>query len=96
MRRRMPNISFQRVRAEVTELWSREPVSDPRLVQRMVEYHSSLGLLYPDVKAVDRAQGLWDSYLPEDVVHEFDKRGDTEFQIEAVDRNFRVRFLDEG
>jgi hypothetical protein len=80
----------------VTELWPGEPVSDPRLVQRMVEYHSSLDLPYPDVKAVDSVQGLWDIYLPEDVVREFNKLKQTEFQIEAVDRYFRVRFLDKG
>jgi hypothetical protein len=41
-------------------------------------------------------QGLWDIYLPEDVVREFNKLKQTEFQIEAVDRYFRVRFVDKG
>jgi hypothetical protein len=92
----MPSVDFKRVRAEVTELWSGEPISDPDLVQRMIEWHSSLGFPYPDVKAVDPARGVWDIYFPEDVVQEFDRRGAKEFQLEAVERYFRVRFLGES
>ena len=92
----MASLSFKRVRVEVTELWSGEPISDSGLVQRMVEYHSSLDLPYPPVKAVDPARGLWDIYLPEDAVREFSKREETEFQMEAVERYFCVRLLKEG
>jgi hypothetical protein len=91
----MPSVDFKRVRAEVTEFWSGEPISDPDLVQRMIESHSSLSFPYPDVKAVEPTRGVWDIYLPEDVVQEFDKRGAQEFELEAVERYFRVRFLGE-
>jgi hypothetical protein len=37
----MPSVDFKRVRAEVTEFWSGEPISDPALLQRMIEWHSS-------------------------------------------------------
>ena len=88
-------MEFKRVRAEVTEFWSGEPISDPDLVQRMIEWHGSLRLLYPDVKAVEPARGVWDIYLPEEVVKEFDRRSVKEFELEAVERYFRVRFLGE-
>jgi len=64
----MGSVSFKRVRAEVTEFWSGEPISDQDLVQRMVEWYSSFDFPYPDVKAVEPARGVWDIYLPEDVV----------------------------
>jgi len=83
------------MRAELTEFWSREPISDPDLVQRIIEYYSSSGIPFPDVKAVDPPRGVWDIYLPEDVVQEFDRRGAREFELEAVERYFRVRFLGE-
>jgi hypothetical protein len=91
----MPSVDFKRVRAEVTEFWSGEPINDPDLVQRMIEWHSSFDFPYPDVKAVEPARGVWDIYLPEDVVQEFDKRSVEEFELEAVERYFRVRFLGE-
>jgi hypothetical protein len=91
----MPSVDFKRVRAEVTELWSGEPISDPGLVQQMIEWYSSLDFPYPDVKAVEPARGVWDIYLPEDVVQEFDRRSAKEFDLEAVERYFRVRFLDD-
>jgi hypothetical protein len=87
-------VSFKRVRAEVRELWSGEPITDPELVQSMVETHISLSFSYPGVSSVESAQGLWDLHLPEDVVREFDRRDATVFEMEAVDRYFRVRFLD--
>ena len=85
----MASLSFKRVRVEVTELWSGEPISDSGLVQRMVEYHSSLDLPYPPVKAVDPTLGLWDIYLPEDAVREFSKRGGNGIP----DRSCRALFL---
>jgi hypothetical protein len=91
----MPSVNFKRVRVEVTEFWSGEPISDPDLVQRMIEWYSSMGFPYPDVKAVEPARGVWDIYLPEDVVQEFDKRAAKEFGLDAVERYFRVRFLGE-
>ena len=91
----MPSVDFKRVRAEVTEFWSGEPISDPDLVQRMIEWHSSIDFPYPDVKAVEPASGVWDIYLPEDVVQEFDRRSAKEFELEGVERYFRVRFLGE-
>ena len=60
----MWSANFKCVRAEVTEFWSGEPISDPDLVQRMIEWDSSLGAPYPDVKAVEPARGVWDIYLP--------------------------------
>ena len=89
----MWRVDFKRVRAEVTEFWSGEPISDPDLVQWMIEWDSPLGPPYPDVKAVEPARGVWDIYLPEDVVQEFDKRSVKELELEAVERSFRVRFL---
>jgi hypothetical protein len=89
----VPNVSFKRMRAEVTEFWSGEPISDPDLVQRMIEYYSSSGIPFPDAKAVEPAHGVWDIYLPEDVVQEFDRRSAEEFELEAVERYFRVRFI---
>ena len=83
------------MRVEVTEFWSGEPISDPDLVQRMIEWHSSFDFPSPDVKAVEPARGVWDIYLPEDVVQEFDRRSVEEFELEAVERYFRVRFVDE-
>jgi len=91
----MWSVEFKRVRAEVTEFWSGEPISDPDLVQRMIEWYSSLDFPFPDVKAVDPARGVWDIYLPGDVVQEFDRRSVEEFEIQAVERYFRVRFLGE-
>ncbi len=87
---------FKRVRAEVTELWSGEPISDPDLVQRMIEWHSPFGPPYPDVKAVEPARGVWDIYLPDGVVEEFNRLSAKELELEAVERYFRVRFLSEG
>ena len=91
----MPSVDFKRARAEVTEFWSGEPICDPDLVQRMIEWHSSFDFPYPDVKAVEPASGVWDIYFPEDVVQEFDRRSVKEFELEAVERYFRVRFLGE-
>ena len=34
---------FQARAGEVTEFWSGEPISDPDLVQRMIEWDSSFG-----------------------------------------------------
>jgi hypothetical protein len=64
----MATVGFKRVRAEVTEFWSGEAVTDRALVQQLVEWHSSLGLAYPPVKPVDTVRGVWDLYFPEDVV----------------------------
>jgi hypothetical protein len=91
----MPSVGFKRVRVEVTEFWSGEPISDPGLVQQMIEWHSFFDFPHPDVKAVEPARGVWDIYLSEDVVQEFDRRSAKEFELEAVERYFRVRFLDE-
>jgi hypothetical protein len=91
----MPSVSFKRVRAEVTEFWSGEPISDPDRVQRMIEWYSSMGFPFPAVKAVEPARGVWDIYLPEDVVQEFDRQSAKEFELEADERYFRVRFLGE-
>jgi hypothetical protein len=92
----MVGISFKRVRTEVTELWSGEPVSDPGLVQRMVEWHSSLSVPYPSVKAVDPAHGIWDLYLPEDVVQEFDRQAANELNaISAFGSSIRAESCSE-
>jgi hypothetical protein len=91
----MWRVDFKRVRAEVTEFWSGDPISDPDLVLWMIEWDSPLGPPYPDVKAVEPERGVWDIYLPENVVEEFDKRSVKEFEIEAVEGYFRVRLLGE-
>jgi hypothetical protein len=91
----MPSVGFKRVRAEVTEFWSGEPISDPDLVQQMIEWHSSFVFPFPDVKAVEPARGVWDIYFPEDVLQEFDRGSVEEFELEAVERYFRLRFLGE-
>ena len=38
----MWRVDFKRVRAEVTEFWSGEPISDPDQVQWMIEWDSPL------------------------------------------------------
>jgi hypothetical protein len=91
----MWRVDFKRVRAEVTEFWSGDPISDPDVVQWMIEWDSPLGPPYPDVKAVEPTRGVWDIYFPEDIVEEFDKGSVKEFELEAVERYFRVRFLGE-
>ncbi len=89
----MATLDFKRIRAEVTEFWSGAAVTHQALVQQLVEWHSSLGLPYPPAKLVDAKHGVWDLYFPEDVVQEFDRHGADEFELEAVERYFRVRFL---
>jgi hypothetical protein len=89
-------VSFKRVRAEVMELWSGEPIADSELVQSVVESLTSLSFRYPSVRSVDPAQGLWDIHLPGDVVREYDRRDAIVLEVEAVDRYFQVRFLNRG
>ena len=90
----MPGIDFKRVRAKVTEFWSGEPTSDASLVQRVAEHARSPEFpAYPNVEAVDPAQGVWDLYLPAELVQKLDTQKEHEFEFEAEDRYFRVRFL---
>jgi hypothetical protein len=92
----VPSVSFKRVRAEVTDVWSGEPTSSAALVQRVAEYERSPGFPpYPAVQEVHPELGIWDLYLPEDLVLELDKQGAGEFEFEVADRYFRVRLLDE-
>ena len=91
----MPMVDFRLVRAEVTEFWSGEPIDDATLVQRAAEHARSPGFPpYPHVLAVDRERGIWDLYLPMDLVRGLDREDAREFEFEAADRHFRVRFLD--
>ena len=90
----MPSIDFKRVRAKVTEFWSGEPISDASLVQRAAEHARSPGFPpYPNVRAIDPAQGLWDLYLPAELVQGLDEQQEREFEFEAEDRYFRVSLL---
>ena len=90
----MPSIDFKRVRAKVTEFWSGEPIGDASLVQRAAEHARSPGFPpYPNVRAVDPAQGLWDLYLPAELVQGLDEQQEREFEFEAEDRYFRVSLL---
>lgn len=90
----MPSIDFKRVRAKVTELWSGEPISDASLVQRAAEHARSPGFPpYPSVRVADPAQGIWDLYLPAELVQGLDEQQEREFEFEAEGRYFRVRLL---
>jgi hypothetical protein len=90
----VPSIDFKRVRAEVTDVWSGEPTDDAALVQKVAEYGRSPGFSpYPTVQEVHPELGIWDLYLPADLVHELDSQGAHGFELEEVDRYFRVRFL---
>jgi hypothetical protein len=91
----MPSVSFKRVRAEVTDVWSGEPTDDATLVQKVAEYRRSPGFPpYPAVQKVHPELGVWDLYLPEDLVQELVRQGAHEFEFEETDRYSRVRFLD--
>ena len=91
----MPSVSFKRVMAEVTEFWSGEPINNANLVQRAAEHVRSPGFPpYPNVELVDSARGIWALYLPEELIQELDKQQADEFEFEAEDRYFRVRFLE--
>lgn len=91
---KVPSVSFKRVRAEVTDLWSGEPTSSAALVQRVAEYGRSPGFPpYPPVQELHPELGVWDLYLPEDLVQELDRLDEPGFEFEEADRYFRVRFL---
>lgn len=47
------------------------------------------------MRPVDPEKGIWDLYLPEDLVQELEKQEERGFRFEAADRYFRIRFLDE-
>jgi hypothetical protein len=87
--------NFRRVRVEVLDLGSGVPVTNPRVIQQMVQSHSSWEVRFPNVRAVEPTSGVWDIYLPEDVVREFGRLGETHFELEAANRYFRVRLLAE-
>jgi len=90
----VPSIDFKRVRAEVTEFWSGDPTDDATLVQKAAERDRSPGFPpYPPVQEVRPELGIWDLYLPADLVQELDRLGAHEFEYEEADRYFRVRFL---
>ena len=90
----MPSVDFKRVRAEVTEFWSGEPTSDAMLVQRVAEYARSPGFPpYPPVQEVHPELGIWDLYLPADLVQEFVRQAAHGFVFVEADLYFRFRFL---
>ena len=90
----MPSIDFKRVRAEVTDFWSGDPTSSAALVQHVAEYRRSPGFPpYPPVQEVRPELGIWDLYLPAELVQELDRLGEPGFEFEEADRYFRVRFL---
>jgi hypothetical protein len=90
----VPSVSFKRVRAELTDVWSGEPTDAAALVQKVAEYGRSPGFPpYPPVQEVHPELGVWDLYLPADLVQELDKQGAHGFESEEADRYFRVRFL---
>ena len=91
----MPSIDFARVRAEVTDFWSGEPVSNASLVRKAAEHARSPGFpSYPRVEGVDPTRGIWDLYLPAELVQRLDKEQAREFEFEAEDRYSRVHFLE--
>ena len=93
----MPGVSFERVRAELTDVWSGEPTSSAASVQRVAEYGRSPGFPpYPPVQEVHPELWVWDLYLPADLVQELDRQGARGFEFEEADRYFRVRFLGRG
>jgi hypothetical protein len=90
----VPSVSFKRVRAEVTDVWSGEPTDDAALVQKAAEHARSPGFPpYPPVQEVHPELGIWDLFLPADLMQELDRLGEHGFEFEAADRYFRVRFL---
>jgi hypothetical protein len=90
---KVPSISFKRVRAEVTDVWSGEPTDDAAFVQKVAEYGRSPGFPpYPTVQEVNPELGIWDLYLPADLVQELDRLGAHGFEFAEADRYFRVRF----
>jgi hypothetical protein len=91
---KMPSVSFKRVRAELTDVWSGEPTGDAALVQKVAEYGRSAGFPpYPPVQEVHPELGIWDLYLPADLMQELDRLGEHGFEFAEADRYFRVRFL---
>jgi hypothetical protein len=85
----VPSVDFKRVRAEVTDLWSGEPTSSAALVQRVAEYRRSPGFPpFPPVQEVDPELGIWDLYLPAELVQGLDRQGAHEFEYEEADRCF--------
>jgi hypothetical protein len=91
----MPSIDFKRVRARVTNELSEEPITDAAIVQQAAEHASSLGLSYPPVKGVDPAQGIWDLYLPAELVQALHERQARTFRVESEGYYLVVDFLDE-
>ncbi len=93
----MPSVNFRRVRARVTELGSEESVTDEARVQRAVATPGGAPRFpYPSVESVDREQGIWDLYLPEDLVQALDEQQADTFRIEAEGNYVVLHFLDRG
>ncbi len=91
----MPSVDYRRVRARMTEFWSEEPVTDEAIVQRAVATPGGAPRLpYPSVEGVDREQGVWDLYLPEDLVRALDEQQADTFHIEAEGVYIVLHFLD--
>jgi hypothetical protein len=93
----VPSVSFKRVRVEVTDVWSGEPTDDAALVQKVAEYGRSPGFPpYPAVQKVHPELGIWDLYLPADLMEKLDRLSEHGFEFEEADRYFRVRLLGRG
>ena len=78
----------------MTEFRSGGPTNDATLVQKAAEHDRSPGFPpYAPVQEVHPELGLWDLYLPAELVQELDRQGAHGFEYEEADRYFRVRFL---
>ena len=86
---KVQSVSFKRVRAEVTEFWSGDPIDDATFVQKVAEYGRSPGFPpYPPVQEVHPELGVWDLYLPADLEQELDRQRAHEFEYEEADLCF--------
>lgn len=89
----MVQIRFHRVRAEVRELWSGEPVKEAALVQAAAEQANNMEEPgYPPVRAVAPEEGIWELFLPCDLVYELRRQSISELELSAKDRYFCFRF----
>lgn len=94
MSHRVP-VHFHPVGAEVVELWSKEPVEEAALVQAATEQANNMEEPpYPPVRAIAQEDGVWELYLPCDLVYELRRQGISELELAAENRYFRFRFLD--
>ena len=60
----MPSIDFARVRAQVTDFWSGEPVSNASLVRKAAEHTRSPG--FPSYPRLDKEQAREFEFEAED------------------------------